>query len=215
MDIYIILFVLLVPLIAKIILSNTYNKCRNIENKINLSGQEIAKKIVEKNNLDSIYIVSIAGKLTDHYDVNRKVIRLSSSTFLENTIASLCIAAYESSHALQDKENSFLLKLKSMLFPAIKWGILISYILIIVGLFTKDINLTYLAVALIALGLLFQMITLPVEIQASKKAIEELKRQKLIKEKEEEDVLLMLNALRLKPIVEIFTQGFEMIRNYF
>ena len=96
---------LIIPLVAQIYVSVTYKKYRNIENNKNLTGFEVARKILDKNGLNDMYIVETRGNLTDHYDPTRKTIKLSSDIFHGTSIASIAVAAHECGHAIQDKDK--------------------------------------------------------------------------------------------------------------
>lgn len=212
MDLAIIIAILIVPTIAQITLSTTYNNSCNKNNKINMCGQEVARKILDENNLSSIYVVEVNGSLTDHYDSNRKVVRLSQDIFNNNTIASIAVAAHECGHAIQDKENYFFLRLRSLIYPIVRFGTMLSYIVILIGALSAMLDIVYIGIALVSLSLIFQLITLPVEFDASKRALDELKRLKLINSKEETDVYKMLKAAALTYVAGILTSVLEILR---
>lgn len=169
-DIVLIIAIIAVPLLAQLYIKSTYGKYSEIDNDSKISGFEVARKILDANGLNSIDIVSTSGTLTDHYDPRRKVVRLSNDVFNGNSIASMAVAAHECGHAIQDKESYSLLKIRSLLVPVVNIGTSISYYVILIGFIFQVLNLVYVGIALTALGLLFQIITLPVEINASKRA---------------------------------------------
>jgi len=169
-DIVLIIAIIAVPLLAQLYIKSTYGKYSEIDNDSKISGFEVARKILDANGLNSIDIVSTSGTLTDHYDPRRKVVRLSNDVFNGNSIASMAVAAHECGHAIQDKESYSLLKIRSLLVPVVNIGTSISYYIILIGFIFQVLNLVYVGIALTALGLLFQIITLPVEINASKRA---------------------------------------------
>lgn len=212
MDLAIIIVILIVPTIAQILISSEYNKCRNIKNYFNISGQEVARKILDANNLDNIYVVSTNGTLTDHYDSNRKVIRLSNDIFNNDSIASIAVAAHETGHALQDKEGYLFMRIRSFIYPIVRIGTILSYVIIAIGAIAQALNIIYLGIALVSLGLIFQLVTLPVEFNASKKALEELKRLNLITKDEEDNVFKMLRAAALTYVAGVLTSIMELIR---
>ena len=98
---------IIIPIAAQIYVSYTYNRFKKVRNDFGLTGFDVAKKILEVNGLQKLYVVATQGKLTDHYDSSRKTIRLSSEVYHEESIAALAIAAHECGHALQDKEGYF------------------------------------------------------------------------------------------------------------
>lgn len=169
-DIILIIAIIAVPLIAQLYIKSTYSKYSEIDNTKNISGFEVARKILDANNLNSIDIVTTSGTLSDHYDPRRKVVRLSTEVFNGNSVASMAVAAHECGHAIQDKEAYGLLRIRSLLVPVVNIGTSISYYIILIGFIFQILNLVYVGIALTALGLLFQLVTLPVEINASKRA---------------------------------------------
>lgn len=212
MDLIIILIILIVPTIAQVLVSTNYNKCRSINNRINICGQEVARKILDDNGLNNIYIVSTRGNLTDHYDSSRKVVRLSENIFNNNSIASVAIAAHECGHAIQDKDGYFFMRLRSMIYPIVRIGTMLSYIIIFIGAVAQALDVVYIGIGLVSLGLIFQLVTLPVEFDASKKAIEELKKLDLITTDEEDNVYKMLRAAALTYVAGVLTSILEILR---
>ena len=105
MDTILILLIILIPLIAQVKISSSYNRYKKENNTCKLTGQELARRILDENGLQDINIVEIKGELTDHYDPTRKVVRLSTDIFHGDTVAAAAVAAHECGHAIQDKEN--------------------------------------------------------------------------------------------------------------
>ena len=170
LDIALIIAIIAIPVLSQVYINATYKKYKEISNNNNLSGFEVARKILDANGLNDIDIVSTSGELTDHYDPRRKVVRLSNDIFNGTSVASLSVAAHECGHAVQDREGYALMKIRSLLVPVVNIGTSISYYVILIGFIFQILNLVYIGIALTALGLLFQVITLPVEIDASKRA---------------------------------------------
>ena len=169
-DIILIIAIIALPAIAQFYISSTYKKYSDYENENKLSGFEVARKILDANGLNNIDVVSTSGTLTDHYDPKRKVVRLSTDVFNGESVASLAVAAHECGHAIQDKEGYALLRFRSILVPVVNVGTSLSYIIIVIGFLFQIFNLVLIGIALTGLGLLFQLVTLPVEINASKRA---------------------------------------------
>lgn len=176
MNTYIIISIIVIPLIATIYCRSNYSKYSKIKSKGSLCGQEIARKILDNNGLNNVYVVEVKGTLTDHYDSRLKVVRLSSEVFHGDSIASLAIAAHECGHAIQDKEGYFFLKLRSLIYPVVNICSSISYYVMLLAFILRLTDLLYIGIALIAVGLIFQIITLPVEFNASSRATKELSR---------------------------------------
>ena len=212
MDLILLLGVILIPLLASVYIKSTYNKYANINNPKGLSGFEVARKILDEKGLEDIHIVEVKGSLTDHYDAARKVVRLSTDIFHGESISSASVAAHEVGHAIQDKEGYFFLKLRTFIFPVVKFLSSISYIVILIGFIAEITNLIYLGVALVGAGLIFQLVTLPVEFDASKKAEENLKKYKLINKNNDEDVKKVLNAAAMTYVAGVLSTALQMLR---
>ncbi len=212
MDLLLILGVIFIPLIASGYIKIIYNKYLKINNEKGLSGFEVARKILDQKGLESVHIVEVKGNLTDHYDAERKVVRLSTNIFHGESIAAASVAAHEVGHAIQDKEGYFFLKLRSFIYPVVKFLSSISYIVILIGFLAEITNLIYLGVALVGAGLLFQLITLPVEFDASKKAKENLKKYNLITKKETDGSKEVLGAAAITYVAGVLATALQMLR---
>lgn len=209
-DTLLVLGVIFIPLMATLYVRLTYKKYANVANKKSLSGFEVARQILDKNGLEDIHIVEVRGNLTDHYDASRKVVRLSTDIFHGESIASLAVASHEVGHAIQDKEGYFFLKLRTFIFPVVKFLSSISYIVILIGFFAEITNLIYLGVALVGAGLIFQLVTLPVEFNASKRALENLKKCHLADN--EEGIKNVLNAAAMTYVAGVLATALQMLR---
>lgn len=194
LNIVLIIAILTLPAIAQALITVRYKKYSKEENSVNLSGFETARKILDANGLGDMDIVSTPGTLTDHYDPSRKVVRLSQSNFDDTSIAAMAVAAHECGHAIQDKEGYFMMRLRSAIVPIVKIGTGLSYIIITIGFVLELLNLIYIGIALTGLGLLFQLITLPVELNASSRAEKQLKALGLTLEKDDKGVKKVLGA---------------------
>ena len=211
-NIILIVLILVIPLIAEIKIKSAYNKYMKIANKSSVSGTEIARRILDNNGLNNVYVVQTPGTLTDHYDPSRKTVRLSSSIFDDCTIASLAVAAHECGHAIQDKDNYFFLKLRSLIYPIVNIATSISYYIIVIGFILEYIDLIYLGIGFTSLGLLFQIITLPVEFDASARAKKELHKMGIVTKEEEEGISKMLNAAALTYVAGVLASALQIIR---
>lgn len=209
--ILILLGVLIIPLIAQLYVNSCYSKYRNIKNENNLTGFEVARKILDKNKLKDIHIVETQGNLSDHYDPIRKVVRLSKEVFNGNSIASTSIAAHEVGHALQDKNKYIFMKIRSIIFPLVHFTSKFAYIIIFIGFLTEMFQLIQLGIIFVSFGVLFQLITLPVELNASKRAKEEIKNLGL-RSNELEKVNNMLLAAALTYIAGLIASILELVR---
>lgn len=212
MNILLYIVILIVPIIAQIKISSAYGKYKKCENTSKLSGFEVARKILDANGLDDIYVVETSGNLTDHYDPSRKVIKLSKDIFHGTTIAAASVAAHECGHAIQDKESYTFMRIRSFLVPVVNLTSSFSWIVILLGLFTEMFNIFVFGIGLISIGLLFQLVTLPVEFDASKRAKNELVKLNLIGNGEDVGVKKMLDAAAMTYVASVLTSVLEIVR---
>lgn len=206
------LFSFIVVLGSQIYIKSTYSKYKVIENKNKLSGFEVARKILDANNLTNVHIVEGKGELSDHYDPSRKVIKLSHDIFHGNTIAAASIAAHEVGHAIQDKEKYVFMNIRASIVPIVNLVSYLGYFSIVIAIFA---GLTqYLMVGLLVLiaTLVFQLVTLPVEFDASKRAKAELSRLGLVTSDEEEKVKSMLLAAALTYVAGLISTLINILR---
>ncbi len=212
MDLLLFLLILIIPAIAQILVTTNYSKYKAIENDKKLTGFDVARKILDKHDLKDIYVVETRGNLTDHYDSKRKVIRLSSDIFHGSTIASLAVAAHECGHAIQDKDNYSFMRLRSLIFPIVNVATSISYFIIFLGVLFQSLNLVWLGIAFVSCGLIFQLVTLPVEIDASKRAKNIIKEMNLGTEEEQDGIANMLGAAASTYVAGVLSSALEILR---
>lgn len=204
------LLMLLIPLAAQIYVSFTYRKYKSVDNSSGVTGYDVARQILDKNGLDKIYIVETKGVMSDHYDPNRKIVRLSTEVYNGRSIASMAIAAHECGHAIQDKDGYFFLKFRSMIFPIVNIGTQFAYIVLLIGFIFEAINLIGLGILLVSLGLIFQLVTLPTEIDASKRAMKNLCDCGY--ENDASDTKVMLTSAALTYVAGVLSSALEVLR---
>lgn len=202
----------LISLVAQIFVSTSYRKYKKVATKSGLQGYEVARRILDSNNLQNVDIVETSGELTDHYDPTRKVIRLSSDIYHGATVASSSVAAHECGHAVQDKEGYFFLRLRAALVPVVNFSSKAGYIAILIGLIFGYLELAWLGIFLELAILLFQLITLPVELNASKRAAEFLKKEALIESKEQIGSKRMLRAAAMTYVASVLATILQIFR---
>ena len=203
---------LIIPLIAQIMVSSRYKKYSNIDNDKKISGFEVARKILDKNGLNNLYIVETKGTMSDHYDPKRKTVRLSSEVFHGTSTAAIAIASHECGHAIQDKEGYMPMKLRSFIFPIVSLGTKFAYVVLMIGLIANMLNFIWAGIMLVGLGLIFQLITLPVEFDASKKALNELNENYLIHKSDIEGAKSMLTAAAMTYVAGVLSSALEILR---
>lgn len=207
---YYLLGIILLPAIilgiyAQAKVSSIYSKYSTEMSRSNLSGKECAKQILNKNQIFDVQIEEIDGNLTDYYDSKHKTLALSKSNYNSTSIASLGVSAHECGHAIQDKENYFPNKLRSfviktynisskLLLPIIIVGLLFDFVLLI----PKVANIFLICgIVVFGLSLIASLVTLPVEFNASKRALKTLRDNNILEEDEIEKAKLVLDAAAL------------------
>ena len=202
----------IITLMAQIYVSSSYSKYKMVKNKNRMTGFEFARKILDENGLQDIHIVEIKGNLTDHYDPSRKVVRLSSDIFNGSSIASTSVAAHECGHAIQDKEDYKFMKMRSKLVPIVNLSSKLGYFVIFIGFIFGLLDLAIFGIVLLISILLFELITLPVEFDASNKAGKQINKLKLLEGKEKSQSKTMLNAAALTYVASVITTILQILR---
>lgn len=212
MELTLFILIIILPLIADIFVKINYSINLKNENSKGISGAEVARKILDKNGLSNIYVVATNGYLTDHYDPKRKVIRLSKDVYEGSSVSSMAIAAHECGHAIQDKEGYLFLKLRSLIFPIVNIATSVSYYIILIGFIFEMLDLVYIGIGLTSLGLLFQIITLPVEFNASKRAGKEIDAMHLANSEEKSGIKKVLVSAALTYVAGVLTSALQILR---
>lgn len=193
-------------------ITSAYQRSKRIKFKRNLSGQEVARKILDENGLSDIYIVEVKGELSDHYDPKRKVIRLSKEVFHGTSIASISVAAHEVGHAIQDQQKYGMMRFRSALVPFVNFITYIGYFALLISLFGGVTGYIKLSILMILATLIFQLVTLPVEFDASKRAEESLLKLGLIDQNEKESVHQMLKAAAFTYVASFISTILSLLR---
>jgi uncharacterized protein len=184
---------------------STYSKYSKQPSRSGLPGAQVARAILDRNNLSKVRVEPVAGTLTDHYDPRHKVIRLSESNYRSNSIAAVSVAAHECGHAIQDASGYLPMKLRSGLFPLAAFSSQIWLPLFFIGVFVGAPLFIQLAAILFGAVLAFHLVTLPVEINASTRAYELLTRYGLLSREEAEGTRRVLSAAAFTYIAAALT----------
>ncbi len=203
---------LIIVLWAQANVTGNYKKYLKYKVKSNLSGQEVARKILDANGLNYVHIVETKGELTDHYDPTRKVIRLSSNIFHQSTISSVGVAAHEVGHAIQDKEGYSFMRLRSALVPFVNFVSYLGYFGLIISIFAGLTGYLKISILILCVTILFQLVTLPVEFDASKRAKEQLISLGLIDDSEHEQVSRVLFAAAMTYVAGLISNLLQLLR---
>jgi Zn-dependent membrane protease YugP len=188
---------LILGLYAQFKVRSAYNKYLQVRNQSNISGYEAAQRLLQSNGLDTIQITETPGELSDHYDPRGKILALSQGVARTPSVAGLGIVAHEVGHAMQDKEGYTMLRLRGGLVPIVQIGSWLGPILFIVGLLLSLTPLSTVGLLLFTGTLVFSLITLPVEYNASSRAIAMLQTSGLVSGSEEKGVRSVLSAAAL------------------
>ncbi len=210
--------VLVVPmlvfaLIAQVKVNTTFNKYSKKHTMRSVTGERAARMILDQNGLFDVRIERVGGNLTDHYDPRTNVIRLSDGVYSSTSVAAVGVAAHEAGHAVQHAKGYIPIKLRAAVIPMTNIGSYLSIPLILIGLlFSGGIILAYIGVALFSLTAVFQLITLPVEFNASRRAIEALRLSGSFAENEISSSKKVLTAAALTYVAALAVALAQLLR---
>ena len=211
-NIIIFIVTLLITLGAQAYISLKYSSTRKIRATSGLSGRDVARKILDANGLENVRIAEVTGELTDHYDPRNKTVNLSSNIYNGTSVASYSVASHECGHAIQDKDGYLFLKIRSSIVPLVNFSSRAGYFAILFGLIFSWMDLLLIGIIFEAVILLFQIITLPVEFNASHRALGELEKLNLVTESEHSKARGMLIAAALTYVASVATAILEILR---
>ena len=176
---------ILLSMLAQWLVSSTYGRWSKVRNHLQLSGADAAQRLLTYGGLHEVHVEATPGKLSDHYDPRSRTLRLSASVAQSPSVAALAVAAHEIGHALQDRQGYLPLRLRSALVPAVNLGSSLAWILILIGFMLRNLQLATLGVVAFAVGAVFALATLPVELNASARARTLLRESGLVQGAEE------------------------------
>lgn len=202
----------LITITAQIFVNGSYSKTRKIKNKHNLTGEEVARTILDKNGLRNVQIEEVHSTLGDHYDPTTKTVRLSSDIYHNTSIASASVAAHECGHAIQDKDDYTFLRIRHALIPIVNFSSYAGYIAIVIGCIFSSINLIWVGILMEIIILLFQLVTLPVEFNASSRALKQLEELNLLEKREIKYSRKMLGAAAMTYVASVAAAVLEILR---
>ncbi|TVP68215.1 MAG: zinc metallopeptidase [Leptolyngbya sp. LCM1.Bin17] len=192
-------FVLIIPGMllmfwAQSRVKGTYRKYSKIQSSMGMTGAQIAQTILAKKGIRGVKVEPVAGELTDHYDPGAKAVRLSQGIYGSSSLSAAAVAAHECGHVLQDVEGYKFMNLRAALVPAVNLGSRLGPILIMAGLFFQLFNLAWLGVFFFAAVLVFHVVTLPVEFDASSRALRLVDELGILQGEEHRGAKAVLNA---------------------
>lgn len=179
--IILVVFGLLLTGLPQLLVRNTYKKYTQVPSKMGLTGADVARRILAENNITDVSVENTPGELSDHYDPSAKVVRLSESIYGGRSVSAAGIAAHEVGHAIQDNRGYYPMKIRAGLFPSVMLGQTLGPWLMIIGIMLRSSahfgfgdEIALIGLTFYASVFLFQVITLPVEINASQRALRAL-----------------------------------------
>ncbi|MFD1038672.1 zinc metallopeptidase [Virgibacillus byunsanensis] len=203
---------LIIPMWAQSKVKSTYKKYSKKATSSSMTGAEVARKILNDNGLFDVQVGETKGMLSDHYDPRKKIVRLSSGNYHGQSMASSAIAAHEVGHAIQDAEEYAFLRFRSSLVPVASLGNKMSFFLIFAGIIFQMGNLLLLGIIFMSAAVLFQLVTLPVEFDASNRAMGQLVATGVINNNEERETKKVLNAAALTYVAAALVAVAELVR---
>ena len=212
MDIILMIISLVITLGAQLFVSGAYSKYSKVKNKKRMSGSEAARYILDKNGLKDVKVRRVGGYLSDYYDPRNKTVNLSSANYENASVGALSVACHECGHAIQDKVGYAFMRIRAALVPFVNFSSYAGYFAILFGCLFDSMNLIWFGIFAEMVILLFQIVTLPVEIDASKRAIKELDKYELLDKEELSGGKTMLIAAALTYVASVATTVIQILR---
>ena len=203
---------IIITLGAELFVKTAYNKYKKRLNKRGITGREAARIVLDKNGLTDVDIEETRGYLSDHYDPRTKVVRLSSSNYNGKSIASVAVACHECGHAIQDKNNFIFLRFRNAIIPIVNLSSKAGYFAILFGSIFSFTKLIYLGIIAELVILLFQVVTLQVEFDASRRGLKEIKNNKLLSKNEHGKGKTVLVAAAMTYVASVASAVLEILK---
>jgi Zn-dependent membrane protease YugP len=204
--------IILIPIYAQMKVKSTYKKYAKVPASSGMNGAETARAILDQNGLFNVRVEETPGMLSDHYDPRDKTVRLSSDNYHGHSVAGVAVAAHVVGHAIQDKEAYAFLRFRHALVPVANFGSNISWILILIGMLASIPGLLLAGIVFMAAAVLFQVITLPVEFNASSRAMDQLVSVGVIRNDEERETKKVLSAAAMTYVAAALVAVLELVR---
>lgn len=202
----------LISMVASINVNSTYRRFSNVMSMRGVRAEEAAQRILHDAGIYDVRIERIRGELTDHYSPSEKVLRLSDAVYGSTSVAAIGVAAHECGHAIQHKVGYVPLSLRSFSVPVANIGSKLSWPLILIGLLIGYTPLAQIGVILFLAVVLFQLITLPVEFNASHRALQVLKQDSMLSMDELSGARKVLTAAALTYVAALFSTILQLLR---
>lgn len=209
---YLVIIAMLLSVFASIGVKSTFAKYEKMKTARGITGAEAARKVLDMNGLQNVRVERVSGELTDHFDPRSNVIRLSDSTYSNTSVAAVGVAAHEAGHAVQYAVGYTPIKIRNAIVPVVNIGSSLAMPLFILGLVLNFLNLAYLGVFMFSFALVFQLITLPVELNASARAIKILDSSMILYENEVKPAKKVLKAAAMTYVAAVAATALQLLR---
>ena len=211
------IFIILVPALivsawAQFKVSSTFNEYERIDSFNRYSGYNVARMLLDDAGLYDVQIETVRGKLSDHYDPTKRILRLSSGIYNGTSVAALGVAAHEVGHAIQHKEKYSALIFRNSIAPAVNFASSMSWLLFIAGIILNFSGLTTVGILLFSAVVVFQLVTLPVEFNASSRALKLLEQRGILYGNEVNGAKKVLNAAALTYVAATLMAVSQLLR---
>ena len=213
-------FIILIPAIvmsmyAQYKVKSAFSKFSEVRTINGYTGAQVARALLDSQGIYNVPVEITSGRLTDHYDPTNRVMRLSQDVFYGTSVASIGVAAHETGHAIQHKEGYAALNLRNTIFPIVNFSSNASWIIFLIGMIVKSAGLINLGIILFSAVVLFQIITLPVEFNASKRALKLLRDRNIIYDNETVGAKAVLDAAALTYVAAALMAISQLVRLIF
>ena len=203
---------MLIALVAQINVSSTFNRYSKVASRRGLTGAQAAEAVLRAHGVTGVRVERVSGHLTDHYDPRTNVIRLSDSVYGSSSIASVGVAAHEAGHAVQYAVGYGPIKVRSAMIPLCNIGSQLSIVLILIGLLMYSQTLFGLGVILFSVAVAGQLVTLPVEFNASRRAVQTLDSAHLLEDEELRGARKVLSAAAMTYVAALLVSLAQLLR---
>ncbi len=203
----------ILSMIASAKVNSTFNKYKRVRSMTGMTGAEAAQKILQRNGIYDVTVEHVSGNLTDHYDPKNKVLRLSDATYSSPSVAAIGVAAHECGHALQHNDEYLPLKIRSAIVPAANFGSRLGIPIILLGvLLGSNGMLIQIGIWVFSLAVLFQIVTLPVEFNASRRAVGMVEQHGILSGEELKQTRKVLSAAALTYVAAAAASILQLLR---
>ncbi|TFE30766.1 zinc metallopeptidase [Cohnella luojiensis] len=209
---FLIIIAFIVSLWAQFRVKSTFNRWSEVKSASGLTGYDAARRMLDRNGLQDVPIEPVPGRLSDHYDPIHRVVRLSEPVYYENSISAISVACHEVGHAIQHQNSYPMLVIRHRMFPVVRLSSGIAPFLLIAGFLLDSLNLIGFGIIFFAAAVAFQLVTLPVEFNASSRARDLMISEGFITRDEERGVAKVLNAAALTYVAAALIALLELLK---